>query len=383
MNNHFTIGKLSLRYCREFFNEAYSNERSVEVALGRWFLGRFDPIIEVGAVLPYYGNDKHEIVDLTDTHPASRKADGLRLDYKGRNVLSISTVEHMNGKEFGNQSDEDCVTFLKKVVAEADNYLITWGVGYNPVLDRFVRESNVPHAILKRTNWKNEYVQIEGAEDAWKMPFGHSDRPIPKGFFNNANGVVVLTNVAQLISAQPPPSNSPFKDHFENTINDRDKVFKAVTKKFGGKPVKILEIGCARDLRPSGKGGDGWSSMFWAEYISRCGGSLTIVDIDETNLSNCKILLRDFAGDKNFISFILGDGYNYIDSSFDFIYLDGSDDPAEMVRQFEKIDRSKTLILCDDFHTKGSALRVTHSDFQSIMANESHEMALYEPVRTQ
>ena len=123
--------------------------------------------------------------------------------------------------------------------------------------------------------------------------------------------------------------------------------------------------------------------MFWADYISRCGGSLTIVDIDETNLSNCKILLRDFANDKNSIRFILGDGYNYIDSSFDFIYLDGSDDPAEMVRQFEKIDRSKTLILCDDFHTKGSALRVTHPDFQSIMANESHEMALYEPVPAQ
>ena len=43
----------------------------------------------------------------------------------------------------------------------------------------------------------------------------------------------------------------------------------------------------------------------------------------------------------------------YTMRGYDFIYLDGSDCPDEMLKQFNDIDRSKTAILCDDFSQKG------------------------------
>ncbi len=223
MSNTFTIGSVTARYAREFFNEAYHNERSLEVALGRWFLARVGDIpvapifhgqglpIEVGCVLPYYGLSAageptyHEVIDLADEHPASRKVNALSLDYRGRHVLSISTIEHMSSREYGNASDEDSITFLKQVLAQSSKYLVTWGVGYNPTLDAWVRANpSVPRTIMKRINWQNEYRQMTPMEcdqngSAWSLPFGHSDRPLAPGFFNNANGVVVVTNLTELL----------------------------------------------------------------------------------------------------------------------------------------------------------------------------------------
>ncbi len=217
MSNTFTIGSVTLRLAREFFNEAFRNERSLEVVLGRWFLNRFPPspgpeypietpialpVIEVGCVLPYYNAaTSHEVIDLADEHPSSRKINALSMHYSGRNVLSISTIEHMQSKEYGNTSDEDSITFLRRVYVQADNYLVTWGIGYNPTLDAWVKaHPEVPRTFMKRTNWKNEYAQVAESDEVWATQFGHSDRPpIPNGF-NNANVVVVVTNLPELLS---------------------------------------------------------------------------------------------------------------------------------------------------------------------------------------
>jgi hypothetical protein len=216
-SNTFTVGSVTARYAREYHNEAYQNERSIEVALGRWFLKRYLwtdgdeslPVMEVGCVMPYYGESIHEITDLTDPHPASRKVDALTLDYTARAVLCISTIEHLNGREFGNQSDEDGIRLLQMITQQASAYLITWGVGYNPVLDTYVQaHPEIQRVIMLRTNWKNEYRQAlpEGVGangGSWTVPFGHSDRPIPQGYFNNANAVVLVTNVPELLAAAP------------------------------------------------------------------------------------------------------------------------------------------------------------------------------------
>lgn len=52
--------------------------------------------------------------------------------------------------------------------------------------------------ILRRINWKNEYVKHADNND-FSIPFGHSDRPIPDGWWNNANGIVVVTNLKELL----------------------------------------------------------------------------------------------------------------------------------------------------------------------------------------
>lgn len=203
--NTFKINDVEIRYAREFFNEAFQNERSVEVALGRWFLNRInafnfvEPVLEVGAVMPYYGSEDHEIIDLADLHPKSKKVNALDYDYTGRNVLSISTIEHMHKKEYDNGSDLDGVTCLKKIIGSAANYLVTFPTGYNDGLNEYLTtHPEVPRFILKRINWKNEYLKHYNPNDL-TIPYGHSDRPIPQGYFNNANGVCVVTNIKELL----------------------------------------------------------------------------------------------------------------------------------------------------------------------------------------
>lgn len=197
---HFKINDVSLPYAREAFNEAWKNERSVEVSLGRWFLDKFNGnVLEVGAVMPYYGHSEHEIIDLADEHPKSKKINALSFDYTGRNVLCISTIEHMMTKEYNNGSDQDSINFLNMVISQADNYMITFGISYNPFLDDYLkRNTTVPRLILKRINWKNEYVKHYANND-FSFPFGHSDRPIPQGYFNNANGLCIVTNLKELL----------------------------------------------------------------------------------------------------------------------------------------------------------------------------------------
>lgn len=368
----FNINNSELPYCRDRYNDAFNNERSVEVSLGRYFLNKFNnDVTEIGAVLPYYSNDEHEIIDLTDNHPKSKKINGLEYDVTNKNVLCISTIEHMYRAEYNNGSDYDSIIFLNKILMFAKNYLITWGIGYNKFLDDYVKKHpEIPRFILKRVNKKNEW-EVDINFNNFDYLFGHYDgKHFPIAEFNNANAICVITNLPELLSKE-----DRFYNHFKNSVNDRDKVFNNILDSLNKKPVNILEIGAARSLDTSAKGGDGWSSLFWAEYIACYGGSLTIVDINDDNLNNCKTLLSHYTNID--IKFICGDGLNYINDSYDIIYLDGSDDPQEMVNQFNKIDRTKSIILCDDFHGKGVTLRKIHKDFQSIMVNHIHEMAIY------
>lgn len=163
-------------------------------------------------------------------------------------------------------------------------------------------------------------------------------------------------------------------NYFKTSTNDRDFVFKEVLNFFNKAPLRILEIGCSRTLDfITGKSGDGYSSFFWAEYVKEHGGKLTIVDIDETAINNCKTLLSDF----NDIIFIVGDGINYITEDFDLIYLDGGDNPVETLNQFNKVNRFKSSILCDDFHTKFCFVRQQNPDFKLYQVNSNHQMAFY------
>ncbi len=200
MKKTFKINQIQFSYCRNEYNRAFENERSVEIPLGDYFLDKFsNGVLEIGAVMPYYGKDSHCIIDLTDPHPKSIKANALNCDYKNKNILSISSVEHMMKKEYGNGSDMDSIRVLEKILDESANFLITWGIGYNYVLDGFIKNNpSIPRFILKRVSQDNIYLVNRDSFD-FSFPFGHSDRPIPQGFFNNANAVCVLTNLPELL----------------------------------------------------------------------------------------------------------------------------------------------------------------------------------------
>jgi len=167
-----------------------------------------------------------------------------------------------------------------------------------------------------------------------------------------------------------------YYNHFKSTVAGRDYIFHNVRKLLGGRPAKIMEIGSSRDLSFEARFSDGWSSYFWLEYIQIFGGQLDIFDIDQNALDNCKKLFE--GSETPNINFICDDAVSHIKDNYDLIFLDGSDCPNEMLSQFEKIDRTKSIILCDDFNSKGSLLSKKHKDFLLFyLANTPFQMAVY------
>lgn len=200
MNNTFKVGQVELSYCRATNNRAWENERAVEVSLGEWFLHKFGfDAVEIGSVMLNYGWDMHIMVDLSDQHPKVHRYNALDLHYTKFNVLSISTVEHMMKREYDNGSDQDSITFINKVVNEASNYLITFPCRYNEFLDEFIQNSDIPRVLLKRVSKENEWIQDFDVKNM-DYPFGHFDGRQPDGFFNNANAVIILTNLPELLN---------------------------------------------------------------------------------------------------------------------------------------------------------------------------------------
>lgn len=176
-------------------------------------------------------------------------------------------------------------------------------------------------------------------------------------------------------------------NHYTNFITKtlftkdcRDATFFEALSKLNNKPAKIFELGTSYDLAGHCRFSGGWSTYFWAKYISEYGGSLVTCDINANGLLNSKELISDFSGIN--VQFVNQNGNVYLqnNSNFDLIYLDGSDDPKDMVTQLNLCQNSLmngTIILCDDFHTKGSIVKQIWKDYILYRNSTGHEMALF------
>jgi hypothetical protein len=159
----------------------------------------------------------------------------------------------------------------------------------------------------------------------------------------------------------------------------RDPVFLNVLEKFNDSKINVLEIGCARDLNMQARFGDGWSSLFWADYIYKKGGELTSCDIDNYAVENVKKML-DFYDGKIDMKIFVEDGLNLlkVKNDYNLIYLDGSDCPHQMIEQMSYCDLSKSYVLCDDFNQKGILLPEKYPNFILYkIKGTNHQMALF------
>ena len=91
-------------------------------------------------MLPYYGYDTDVVIDPFD----EKATDPRRLeecDLTGKNVVCISTLEHIGRAEYGNQDVNTHEAFegLMQIIDQADNYFITIPIGYNTPLDSSVQ----------------------------------------------------------------------------------------------------------------------------------------------------------------------------------------------------------------------------------------------------
>ncbi len=173
-----------------------------------------------------------------------------------------------------------------------------------------------------------------------------------------------------------------YYQNFKSSPSPRQFVFEKALSLLNQRPANILEIGSIRDLSLQAKDGDGYSTLFWCEYVQKYGGSITVVDISQHSIDNCKTVTSDFSN-KIDIKYFIQDGYPLINDSFDLIYLDGSDDNNEMIKQFEKCNRQKSLIVCDDANRGGKCdlLRQKYPNYELFDVNWLHQMIMYPKIQ--
>lgn len=172
------------------YNCGYANtrmtERSVELPLALEYINKCNGnIVEVGAVTPYYfSTDKiEEVIDPTDVHKVVTKKSVFDCDLRGRNVLSISTVEHIGTSDYGMNEKLNVLDALKKILTESSSCLITAPMGYNKLLDEWIKE-----------NWDNDEIKMKALRRQINNHWGEMNDEYTEVEYTElwADGVVII-----------------------------------------------------------------------------------------------------------------------------------------------------------------------------------------------
>ena len=188
----FKIYNTELEYFHHSYNNTKSNERCVEVSLGFEFIKKLNcqNIIEIGAVMPYYCDIiTHKVYDIIDPYQNCIRSDLTKTNFSfiDLNVLSISTIEHIGNGDYGLDVDQSsAIVFLKKIINESKNYLITFPWGYNKVFDEQILKEKIDFILMKRSS---EFV--------WEHDITNNVSDIVYGNpYICGNGVIIITNMS-------------------------------------------------------------------------------------------------------------------------------------------------------------------------------------------
>jgi hypothetical protein len=170
-------------------NETILNERCVEIPLGLKYIDFVEgDLIEVGAVTPYYIKSNHDCLDPTDKKANIKKL-AENYDFTKKNVLSISTLEHIGVGDYKLKKETNLAYEVTlKIYKESKTCLIGWPIGYNYNLDKTVKENidNYNYMFyIKTGNYTWEYVNgLKGFSYKYNYPFkkGNSIIFLYKGF---------------------------------------------------------------------------------------------------------------------------------------------------------------------------------------------------------
>lgn len=142
----FTYKGETLRLLQHDYNCGFyitkMTERSLEMAITSFWLKKIKgEIFEVGAVSPnYFPRAVNYVCDPYDDNSAvTHRCSLFDIDFTGKNVLSISTIEHIGTGDYGLavKNNENSVTAFEKLIKEASKCLITVPTGYNKLLDEY------------------------------------------------------------------------------------------------------------------------------------------------------------------------------------------------------------------------------------------------------
>lgn len=143
------------------------SERGLECRLlldkvHHWKESGNENIIEVGAVSPYcFPGLIKEILDVYDKNESvTKRIDLFDFDFTGYDVISISTIEHVGTGDYGNEVRNDATAALNKIMTECRHCLITFPIGYNKLLDKYVYHKLGKEVLCyKRGKHDNNFVR--------------------------------------------------------------------------------------------------------------------------------------------------------------------------------------------------------------------------------
>ena len=172
------------------YNHPTHSERNVELPLAFWFLKKFagelSSVVEVGEVTPFYEKPRHTVYDPVAELPGTLAADAQDLDYAGKNLLSISTIEHIGTADYGQTPDPERLPRVLRKMLASRNYLITFALGYNRQLEELVQGER--YLVLERlapTRWRQSPKRELGGYQYSSPHYA-------------GNGLCVLTNMDDL-----------------------------------------------------------------------------------------------------------------------------------------------------------------------------------------
>jgi hypothetical protein len=170
----FEIGGRQLHYVSHYYNRAWRNERSVELALAFDYLDRHrgERLLEIGNVLSHYRSQAdHDVLDKYERSPGVVNVDIVdftpRKPYDG--VVSISTLEHVGWDERPREPEKVLRAYrqMRTFVAPGGTMLVTCPIGQNPHLDEYIAEGRIDfperHYLL-RVSKDNDWREV-GLED--------------------------------------------------------------------------------------------------------------------------------------------------------------------------------------------------------------------------
>lgn len=202
-SNGFQLGEYFIEYVnKDNQGKPFFGERRVEISLGQGFLNLHhdSTVVEVGSTMFNWREDNrsHTVIDLHDTSdPRIINKDAAEYDYTGKNVLSISTIEHFDDVQVegvwrtGVQMSNKGFETIKRICSTANHYLLTFPVGIHSKLDQALLASDknlIRRFILKRDEHNN--WSTEPNPDNFNYAY---DKPYPC-----ANAIHVITNLAGL-----------------------------------------------------------------------------------------------------------------------------------------------------------------------------------------
>ena len=141
------------------------NERIVELRLAfNWYeklvdFGHKNNIVEIGNVMGFYGYCEHKCIDkfaINAVRASPDASDGLSPagevmlvdaldeDLTGKDIVCVSTIEHIGMAEYENPTPndgKDAIVLLDKIVNEAQSYFISFGPNHNSTLDDYVKSN--------------------------------------------------------------------------------------------------------------------------------------------------------------------------------------------------------------------------------------------------